>query len=186
MDKKAETDKDIAFLVRNMDSEAARDMLGMVADSPFALSLVLRRARELQDNQKITPGQFDQFSKRLHDVAVGKGTIEQGQRIVAHPISKKEAGEAPSGYFAAQVNQMLDLNPDQVIDHTERSVRFEWIKESEIGLMAQIAAGFLAHKKAPKNKVLQFLTSLREVTKTYPSAAGAVDEAIKQVEATQE
>lgn len=89
----AGADKDLMFLVQNMDSEDAKGMIGMITDSPAALEMVLRRVHQLKDNARISDGTFNAFSKKLHDAARNKGTIQPGQQIIAEPLSRKEADE---------------------------------------------------------------------------------------------
>lgn len=91
--KTAGTDKDLMYVIHNMNSADVGKMLAMVAESPAALEMVLRRVHQLKDNNKISEGAFNAFSRKLHDIARAKGTIQQGQQIIAQPLSQKEEPE---------------------------------------------------------------------------------------------
>jgi len=94
----AGADKDLMYAIMNMNAPDVAKMLAMVADSTFGLETVMRRVRELKENNRISEGAFNAFVKKLQDLALAKGTLQPGQKVVAQPLSKKEAeGEPKNG-----------------------------------------------------------------------------------------
>ncbi len=84
-------DTDLVQAIHNPISEQAKSVLDSMSDSPSYMEFILRRARELKDNGRISDRQFNDFSQKLHALALNKGVIKPGQKIIASILSYKEA-----------------------------------------------------------------------------------------------